>query len=168
MKKSRILVAVLTLSVAALSVASVGAGDTEKPKKKAKTVKLTVTDLPPAVLATLQAQVGDGTIVEVKQKTKKGLVVFHADVMTKGKDWEIDVLADGTLPIKGGKKSLNKGQNTPGKEPVNQGGDVPGKPCADDCIYAQGKPCPDDCIYAQGKACAADCGDGVAAVENPR
>jgi uncharacterized membrane protein YkoI len=97
MKKSRILEAAFLLSVAVLSVAGAGTGETEKPKKKEKAVKLTVNDLPPAVKATLQEQVGGGKIVEVKQKTKKGRVVFHADVLTNGKDWEIDVVADGTL-----------------------------------------------------------------------
>jgi hypothetical protein len=118
MKKIRILVAVLTLSVAVLSVAGAERGETEKPKKKAKTVKQTVDDLPPAVKATLQAQVGGGKIVEVKQKTKKGRVVFHADVLTNGKDWEIDVVADGTLL----KNRDNK--------------------CLEDCIYGQEAPAP--------------------------
>jgi hypothetical protein len=107
MKQSRIMMAALILSVALLSLASTDAGETEKPKKKGKAAKLTVNDLPPAVKATLQEQVGDGQIVAVKQKTKKGQVVFHADVLTNGKDWEIDVVADGTLLKNPGNKCMD-------------------------------------------------------------
>jgi uncharacterized membrane protein YkoI len=97
MKQSRILAAVLTLSVAALSVAVAETGETENAKKRVKPVKLTIDNLPPAVLATIQEQVGNGKIVELKQKTKNGRVVLHVDVVTVCKDWEIDVAADGTL-----------------------------------------------------------------------
>jgi hypothetical protein len=135
MKNKRILVAVMTLSVAALSVASAGTGETEKPKKKESSAKLAINDLPAAVKATLQEQVGDGKIVGLKQKTKQGQVVFHADVLTNGKDWEIDVVADGTLLKKRGDK------------------------CVDDCVDAPGKKCVDDCDDTQGKKCKDDCDD---------
>jgi hypothetical protein len=138
MKKSRMLVALLTLSVVALSVTSTGAAEPEQPKKKEKAVKLTMNDLPPVVKATLQQQVGGGKIVDLKQKMKKGRAVFHADVLTNGKDWEIDVVADGTLL-----------KNKAGKN-VDDCSDIPGKKCKDDCDDVPGKNCSDDCEYRKG------------------
>lgn len=121
-KTVRMPLAIMALSVAVLTVTgAAGATETDKPEKKQETSKLTVNDLPTAVKATLQEQVGCGKIVEVKQKTKKGQVVFHADVLTHGKDREIDVLADGTLLKKRGHKC------------VDDCGDVSDKRCVDDC-----------------------------------
>lgn len=118
----------MALGMGALSVAAAGTGEKEQPKKKEIAVKLTVKDLPPAVKATLQEQVGDGKIVEVKQMTKKGRVVYHADLLTNGKDWEIDVVADGTLL-----------KNKAGKS-VDDGGDIPATKCKDDCEYRKEAP----------------------------
>ncbi len=86
----------MILSLASFSVAEART-ETEKVKKQAKAVKIAVDELPQLVRATLHDQVGGGKITEVKQKTKKGRVVFHADVLTGGKDWEIDVMADGAV-----------------------------------------------------------------------
>ena len=55
-------------------------------------------DLPPAVQATITANANGGTVTEVESETKKGKVVYEADVKTAGKkEIEIKVAADGTL-----------------------------------------------------------------------
>ncbi len=107
MKTNRLQAALLTMSVAALMQTSITAGETAKQKKQDKTAKLTINDLPKEVKATLEAQAGRGKIVEVKQKTKKGRMVYHADILTNGKDWEVDVVADDTLLKNKGNKCMN-------------------------------------------------------------
>lgn len=135
----------MTPSMAALSGASAGTKETGKPKKKKLATNLAIDDLPSAVKATLQEQAGDGKIVEVKQKTKHGRAVFHADVLTNGKDWEVDVMADGTLLKNRGYKSGTLCNDSPGKGGGDDCGDTPGKKCKDDCKDVPGKKGKDDC-----------------------
>ena len=95
---------VIVGSVLALAVAGVvsmtGCAATHghaKGKGLESEVKITLADCPHAVSRTLKAEVRDGQIKEVSRESEDGKAVYSADATIEGKDYEIKVLADGTL-----------------------------------------------------------------------
>jgi uncharacterized membrane protein YkoI len=60
-------------------------------------VKVSLNDVPAPVRATLDHESGGGTISSVDKEEKHGKMIYEADVISGGKNWEIKVDADGGL-----------------------------------------------------------------------
>lgn len=61
-------------------------------------VKVAMSDVPPAVKATLEKEAAGGKVTEVEKETKNGKTIYSADVTDKaGKKWDVDVSEDGKL-----------------------------------------------------------------------
>ena len=91
-------VVLVMLALAGLSAPVAWAAVSHKATKQEKPVaRLTIDDLPAAAKATLQQELGDGRIVELLKKTKKGQVLYHADVKIDRREGEIEVAPDGRL-----------------------------------------------------------------------
>src|SRR5216683_2302421 len=58
-----------------------------------QTVKMT--DLPAAVQTTIKDKAGSNEIVKIEKKTEEGKTVYEAVVNKKGKEWSIEVDANG-------------------------------------------------------------------------
>ena len=58
-----------------------------------KTVKMT--DLPTAVQTTIKDKAGSNGIMKIEKKTEEGKTVYEAVVNKKGKEWSIEVDANG-------------------------------------------------------------------------
>jgi len=59
-----------------------------------QTVKMS--DLPAAVQTTIKDKAGSNEIVKIEKKTEEGKTVYEAVVNKKGKEWSIEVDANGT------------------------------------------------------------------------
>lgn len=53
------------------------------------------TELPAAVLATIEREAAGGTVGDIEKETDDGRTVYTADVMINGEEWEIEVGEDG-------------------------------------------------------------------------
>jgi len=62
-------------------------------EEKEETVKMS--DLPAAVQTTIKAKAGTNEIVKIEKKTEQGKTVYEAVVNKKGKEWSIEVDANG-------------------------------------------------------------------------
>ena len=58
-----------------------------------QTVKMT--DLPAAVQTTIKDKAGSNEVVKIEKKTEEGKTVYEAVVNKKGKEWSIEVDANG-------------------------------------------------------------------------
>ena len=58
-----------------------------------QTVKMT--DLPAAVQTTIKDKAGNNEITKIEKKTEEGKTVYEAVVNKKGKEWSIEVDANG-------------------------------------------------------------------------
>jgi hypothetical protein len=105
MKRSRLSFVVLLVAILSLCLLSAyliagekGKGNgCGKSEEKAE-VQITLQDLPPAVLATLNNEVAGGTIQCLEKEEKDGVVVYSADITkTDGKQYEVEIAADGNL-----------------------------------------------------------------------
>lgn len=56
-----------------------------------------MSELPPAVKATLDRETAGGTITESEREVKKGKTVYSFDAELGGKKWDIAIAEDGTL-----------------------------------------------------------------------
>src|SRR5437016_352026 len=54
-----------------------------------------MTDLPTAVRTTIKDKAGSNEIVKIEKKTEEGKTVYEAVVNKKGKEWSIEVDANG-------------------------------------------------------------------------
>jgi len=84
----------LLLPVAACTSAHSGRGGEEEEEDEAK---VAWADVPAPVKATLQREGGGASIATVDRESRKGKLVYEADVRIDGKNWEIVVAEDGTL-----------------------------------------------------------------------
>ena len=96
-------------TIAAISIAVIGslacpvfltAGE-----EKEETVKMS--DLPAAVQTTIKDKAGSNEIVKIEKKTEEGKTVYEAVVNKKGKEWSIEVDANGKF-LKQYKESKEK------------------------------------------------------------
>jgi putative hemolysin len=62
--------------------------------------KISVADLPPAVVATINREAPGGRNVEAEKCEMKGGTCYCVEVEHTGEEWEFCVLADGTLEKK--------------------------------------------------------------------
>ena len=62
-----------------------------------KEVKVAVSDLPKAVLATVNAEAPGEVIEEIEMVEEDGKVVYEIEVEIDGKEFELEIAADGTL-----------------------------------------------------------------------
>ena len=62
-------------------------------EEKEETVKMS--DLPAAVQTTIKDKAGSNKIVKIEKKTEEGKTVYEAVVNKKGKEWSIEVDANG-------------------------------------------------------------------------
>jgi hypothetical protein len=69
----------------------------EREKDEGKEQKVEFKSVPQAVQATLTAEAGGAAITTVDKEEDDGKEIYEADVMIKGKNYEIKVAADGTL-----------------------------------------------------------------------
>lgn len=60
-------------------------------------VDLTLEELPAAVRATAEREVGDGIIDDVERDNKGGRVVYEVEFVLEGQEYELDIAEDGTL-----------------------------------------------------------------------
>src|SRR3989442_15917735 len=74
-------------------------------EEKEEAVKMS--DLPAAVQTTIKNKAGSNEIVKVEKKTEKGETVYEAVVNKKGKEWSIEVNANGKF-LKQYKESKEK------------------------------------------------------------
>ena len=97
--KTRLSLVVLMVAVLILcfAVTQVMAGEKGECKGKKQEVKVTIDQVPAAVAQTLQQQAAGGTIDEIEQQTKKGVVTYEADITKSDGKWECKVGADGGL-----------------------------------------------------------------------
>lgn len=76
-------------------------------EKEENEVKVTFDQLPAPVQATLQAQVGNGSLEEIEKETKDGKVIYKAKFTKDGKEQKVRIAEDGTL-LKGKGKCKGK------------------------------------------------------------
>ncbi len=83
--------------VAAISIAVIGSlacpAFLTAAEENEQTVKMT--DLPAAVQTTIKDKAGSNKIVKIEKKTEEGKTVYEAVVNKKGKEWSIEVDANG-------------------------------------------------------------------------
>lgn len=102
----------LNLKIALLGLVTLSAGLTlpacqsnkrcadEQRTEACKETKIELSEVPPAVMATIQREAPGGRIVEVEKCEMKGKTCYCAEVETGGKTWELCIDADGTLTKK--------------------------------------------------------------------
>ena len=83
------LTAALLLTLAASGCASHGTD--------AKEVPVTMTDLPPAVRATLDRESAGGKVTEIERETKNGKTTYSADMTIAGVEWDIAIAENGSV-----------------------------------------------------------------------
>ena len=76
-------------SLAILPVAFLAACAAEQP--------VAMSDLPPAVRATLDKESAGGKVTEIEKEKKDGKTIYSADAMIDGKAWDIAIAEDGKL-----------------------------------------------------------------------
>ena len=80
--------------IAVASVLTLGAWTTVSAEEEnEQTVKMS--DLPAAVQTTIKDKAGSNEIVKIEKKTEEGKTVYEAVVNKKGKEWSIEVDANG-------------------------------------------------------------------------
>jgi uncharacterized membrane protein YkoI len=89
-------------------------------KKEKNEVPVTFDQLPPAVQATLRAQVGNGTLGDISRVTKHDKVFYEADVTNNGTTIEVKIAEDGTLIAS---KPEGKDEDHEGKGEEHEGAD---------------------------------------------
>ena len=102
----------LNLKIALLGLLTLSAGvnlagchsnkccDDEKCAEACKETRVELSDVPPAVMATINREAAGGKVVEVEKCEMKGKTCYCAEVETGGKTWELCIDADGTLTKK--------------------------------------------------------------------
>lgn len=60
-------------------------------------VEVARADVPAAVMATIEREAAGGTIGEIEKEVEDGRVVYAAEAMVNGEEWEIEVGEDGKL-----------------------------------------------------------------------
>ncbi len=60
-------------------------------------VKVLLKDCPEAVQKTIKKEAGSGKIVEIEKEREHGKVIYEAEVVIDGKEYELTVGEDGTL-----------------------------------------------------------------------
>jgi uncharacterized membrane protein YkoI len=66
-------------------------------ERSEKEVKVSVSDLPDVVKATLEKEVSGGTIGKIEKEEKDGKVVYEVDFKIEGKEFELKIADDGTV-----------------------------------------------------------------------
>ena len=66
--------------------------------------QVSLDQLPPGVKATILREARGGTIQEIERELEHGRIVYEAEVIIDGKEFDIEVAADGTLLTKDGDK----------------------------------------------------------------
>jgi hypothetical protein len=87
---------VLSLMIAALAITGCANLHAEE-KHEDHDQTVTLDNCPAVVKATLQKEVGDGTIKEIEKENEDGKDIYSADTVIGGKPYEIHVSPDGTL-----------------------------------------------------------------------
>ncbi len=100
------------------------AGEKGKCKGESNEVKVTIDQVPAAVAQTLRSEAGNGTIDEIAQETKNGVVTYEADITKDGKEFEAKVAADGTLIKIKEEKQDEEGDEAGEKAEGNEAGEV--------------------------------------------
>jgi len=80
---------------------------------KTTETKVALTDVPPAVRATLEREAGGGKITEVEREVKDGKTIYSADIESGGAAWDVVVGEDGKLISKEQEKA---GEKEPAKK----------------------------------------------------
>jgi uncharacterized membrane protein YkoI len=84
-------------TIAAISIAVIGSLACPvfltATEEKEETVKMS--DLPAAVQTTIKEKAGSNEIMKIEKKTEEGKTVYEAVVNKKGKEWGIEVDANG-------------------------------------------------------------------------
>src|SRR2546430_16750170 len=86
-----------------------------------QTVKMS--DLPAAVQTTIKDKAGTNEIEKIEKKTEEGKTIYEAVVNKKGKEWSIEVDANGKL-LKQYEESKEKEQGEKGEKYEARDGDV--------------------------------------------
>jgi uncharacterized membrane protein YkoI len=80
-----------------LAVCGVGCNHQHGEKEEGNEVKMSIDQVPAPVRATLMREAPGATITTVDKEEDKGKVIYEADAMIGGKNWEIKVDADGKV-----------------------------------------------------------------------
>jgi uncharacterized membrane protein YkoI len=81
-------------AIAVATVLTLGAWTTVSAEEEnEQTVKMS--DLPPAAQTTIKDKAGSNEIVKIEKKTEEGKTVYEAVVNKSGKEWSIEVDANG-------------------------------------------------------------------------
>jgi uncharacterized membrane protein YkoI len=93
MTRSTLLALMLTCSVACLGCAVLAAEEAQDSKEE----KVKLEDCPQAVQDTLKKASAGGKIEEIEKETENGKVVYEAEVVIEGDEYEVKVADDGKL-----------------------------------------------------------------------
>src|SRR3989441_482745 len=98
-------------TMAAISIAVIGglACPTLFSAEEENEQAVKMSDLPAAVQTTIKDKAGSNEIVKIEKKTEEGKTVYEAVVNKKGKEWSIEVDANGKF-LKQYKESEEKGE----------------------------------------------------------
>jgi len=80
-----------------LAVGGAGCNHERGEKEEGNEVKMSIDQVPATVKAALMREAPGATITTVDKEEDKGRVIYEADVMIGGKNWEIKVDADGKV-----------------------------------------------------------------------
>ena len=80
--------------------------------------QVSLDQLPPAVKATILREARGGTIQEIERERENGKIVYEAEVIIDGKEFDIEVAADGTLLTREGDEPEEETERTVGAQEV--------------------------------------------------
>ena len=109
MKKLAALATLLVLPLAACTMREQSARE-GKEGDEGNEVKVAINDVPPAVRTTLDQQAPGVTITQVDKEEDQGKVIYEADAVLGGQNYEIKVADDGHLISKKVDKEDNDGE----------------------------------------------------------
>jgi uncharacterized membrane protein YkoI len=72
--------------------------------EKEKGERVTIDQLPAAAKATIQKETQGGKVKELMKETEGGELVYSAEIVKDGKEYEVHVGADGTVTKRGAKE----------------------------------------------------------------
>jgi len=72
--------------------------------EREKGERVTIEQLPAAAKATIQKETQGGKIKQLKKETEGGKLVYSAEIVKDGKEYEVHVGADGTVTKRGAKE----------------------------------------------------------------
>ena len=96
MKNTKSIYWIPVLAIAALSIGSLPIIADDDEKEETVTLK----QLPEAVQKTIERESVGGKVAKIEKENKRGRIVYEADIMIDGKEYEAKIAPNGTLIVK--------------------------------------------------------------------